>query len=329
MVVRFLLIFFLSSALMAKEGKFINPITDVCWECLFPITLSGFNVTPNTPDQAKYTTRVCVCKGTPPKVGVPLTFWEPLYLVDVTRHAYKLMGLGGVSVGKESIKNRGSVGLTNDGASKSSFYHVHFYTYPIFAIFGFFEDFVCSHKGDFELGYMSELDPTWNDDRLSVILNGEAALFGNPVAQLACVADCLSASLGKPQDKLFWCGGCQGSLYPFTGTVAHHVGAVQASSLLVHRVIAKMHRSFLLRGYDKKEFCESKIMPIIKKSLYKTQLVYPVAQTKGKCHSLGKTNVIWGAGKSFPYGGEDFVYLIWNKKQCCLDAVKPILGGGL
>lgn len=312
----------------ANDGKFINPITDVCWGCLFPITVSGVNVTPQYKDQTKYGTRFCICPGVPPKIGVPLTFWEPLYLVDVTRHAYKLMGLGGISIGKESIKNRGTVHSEANSLQQNSFYHVHFYTYPVFALLGFFTDFVCSQKGELDVGYMSELDPLWNDDQLSLILNAEAGIFAKPIAQASCIADCASSSLGRPQDTLFWCGGCQGSLYPFTGTVAHHVGAIQASSLLVYRMIAKLHRSALMRGFEEREFCQAKPMFFIKKSLYKTQLVYPVPQTKGQCHPLGKSDAIWGMGKSYPYGGEDFVYLIWNKRQCCLDAVRPIAGLG-
>ena len=40
---------FLPWMLQAQEGKFINPISDVCWECPFPITLSGVNITPGNP----------------------------------------------------------------------------------------------------------------------------------------------------------------------------------------------------------------------------------------------------------------------------------------
>jgi conjugal transfer pilus assembly protein TraU len=309
--------------LQAKEGTWVNPLTDVCWECVFPITVSGVNVTKEE-DFVDYSKRICICKGIPPAIGIPLTFWEPVHLVDVTRHAYKMMGLGGISIGKESVKNRGSVGLVGDGPSQSSFYHVHWYHYPLFALLSLFTDFVCVEKGDLDMGYMTELDPMWNDDQLSIIMNGEAGLFGNPMAQIACIADCAAASFGKPLDSLFWCAGCQGSLYPFTGTVAHHTGSIQASSLLVHRIIAKLHRSYLLKGFEEDEFCESTYLPVIKKSQYKTQLVYPIPQTKGPCHALGKTDLIWGMGKSYPYGGEDFVYLIWTKKQCCLS---PETGG--
>ncbi len=113
------------------------------------------------------------------------------------------------------------------------------------------------------------------------------------------------------------------------GTVAHHIGAIQASSLLVHRTLAKMHRLLQQKGYEETEFCQPKLMPLIKKSLYKTQLVYPIPQTKGPCHPLGESDLLWGSGQSYPKEGEDFVYLIWMKKHCCLDAIKPAVAGSL
>lgn len=113
-----------------------------------------------------------------------------------------------------------------------------------------------------------------------------------------------------------------------TGYVAHYVGAIQASSLLVHRALAKLHRSYMLKGFEKDQFCEAKFMPIIKKSLYKTQLVHPIANAKGPCPCLGKSDVFWGSGKNYPKGGEDFVYLIWKKKQCCLEAVSLAISQG-
>jgi conjugal transfer pilus assembly protein TraU len=320
----------LVSVLEAKEGTWVNPFTDVCWECLFPITVSGVNVTPAHQDLVRQRKTICTCAGTPPKIGIPLTFWEPTRLVDVTRHAYKLIGLGGISVGKETIKNRGSIGIIADGPTQGSFYHVHWYTYPLFSLLGLFTDFTCTEKGDLDMAYMSELDPLWSDDQWALLVNAEAGFFANPAAQLSCLADCAAASMSKPLDELFWCAGCEGSLYPFTGTVAHHTGAVQASSLLVQRLIAKLHRMLAIKGYDKNEFCEAQFMPLIKKSLYKTQMIYPVPQTVGTCPALGASDVLWGTGKSFPLQGEDFVYLIWTKKHCCLDAVKPAAAvGGL
>lgn len=304
----------------------INPITDVCWECLFPMTFGGVNITPDKKDFTNYDQFTCICADTPPKIGIPVTFWEPARMIDVTRHAYKLVGLGGIQIGKGSLKNRGSVGRIDELSTQTSFFHVHFYTFPILNLLGILLDFECVEKGDLDVTYMSEFDPLWVDDELQNIFNPEAALFSSQLAQLACIADCTKSSLSKPTDKLFWCAGCQGSLYPFSGHISHYIGSLQASSLLVHRTLAKLHRIGVVMGYEKGDFCKPRLMPIIKKSLYKTQIVKPIPQTEGECHALGKSDALWGRGKTFPSkGGDDFVYLIWMKKQCCLDAVKPAL----
>jgi hypothetical protein len=40
-----------------------------------------------------------------------------------------------------------------------------------------------------DIAYLSEVDPLWNDSTLSMLINPEAALFGNLIAQGACAAD--------------------------------------------------------------------------------------------------------------------------------------------
>jgi len=66
--------------------------------------------------------------------------------------------------------------------------------------------------------------------------------------------------------------------------------------------------------------CKKRILPVIKKSQYKIQMTYPKPSTNSKtgCRPLGRTSVIWGAGREFPYKGEDFGYLVWRKRNCCL-----------
>ncbi len=325
---RFLCIFlFAQFSLFADGGSIVNPLTTICWECVFPMTVSGANITPGHKDFQSHSDIFCYCHGVPPKAGVPLTFWEPTKLIDVTKEAYKLVGLGGVSIGKATIKNRGVLSKSGSG-SQTSFAHIHIYDYPVFAILGLLTDFACIEDSECDLCYFSELDPSWYDDSLANILNADGTLFADPLAQIACVADCTSSSLSKPLDKLFWCAGCHGSLYPFSGTVGAHVGDIQASLLLMQRGIAKLHRSGFIKGYKEGNYCEQSYMPVWKKTLYKSQIVYPVPQTKGECPSLGGTEVIWGSGKSYPYKGEEFVYVLWTKRQCCLDASKVAASEG-
>ncbi len=311
------------SVIQAEEkGKFINPITDVCWKCIFPIHIAGANVTSQHHDYVSYKSSFCVCAGAPPKVGLPLAFWEPVALIDVTHTPYKSVALGGISFAQSDIRKRGSVSHVGD-TERTSFYNVHYYKFPLLSWLGMLPGFSCIEGGsDIDISYLSELDPSWNDDSWTGILHPEAYLFANPLAQAACIADCTTSSLDAPTDKLFWCGGCLGSPYPYTGHVSHHVGAVQASYLLVQRLLAKLHSLGMIWGAEEENFCEKVSMPRLRKTIYKTQLIHPIANAQGPCQPLGKSDVFWGAGKSYPYGGEDFSYLIWTKKHCCLDAVK-------
>ena len=302
-------------------GKFFNPITDPSWKCLYPITISGAKISGKGADIGETKKKpVCFCAGFPvPVAGAPLSFWEPMYMVDVTRTPGQMVSLGGIKLFKGKV-NKGTEG--NDGAH----YHVHWYVMPIFLLLENLSNFFCYTQGDLGVGYMSEIDPTWNNESLALFLNPEAFLFSIPQAQLACVADCAASSARKPIDKLFWCGGCEGSVYPFTGFVNHNVGGIKSSSLMVHRIIAKLHRLLVLANHAPNNYCMAELAPIIKKSIYKTQLVYPVTEKTTSGHPLGETDVVWGSGKSFPIKGEDFAYLIWRKKHCCLSCIPKVAG---
>ena len=305
-------------------GRFVNPVSDICWSCLFPITIGGMRVSASGEDTGNPRSVLCTCRNPLPRVGVPISFWEPVRLVDVTRTPYCMVNMGGIKLQERGVQGRGEVENAhttgNRGRMRASFYHVHWYVYPVIYWLELLTDFVCMEKGAFDVAYITELDPLWNDDETGFILNPEAVLFANPVAQAACAADCLSASSGFSLDTLFWCGGCQGSLYPFTGSVSAHVGGVQASLLVVERMIAKLHREGLLWGTMGREgWCDRYPMPVLKKTQYKTQMLYPVPSTASRqCHPLGRSEALWASGKEFPYQGEDFGYLIWRKRNCCL-----------
>src|SRR3954470_3471494 len=69
------------------SGRFLNPITDICWSCLFPLTVGSMTVYDNEkPDTENPSNPVCACRDPVPRVGISIGFWEPVRLVDVTRH---------------------------------------------------------------------------------------------------------------------------------------------------------------------------------------------------------------------------------------------------
>ncbi|MBN8828906.1 MAG: TraU family protein [Sphingobacteriia bacterium] len=306
-------------------GRFVNPINDICWSCLFPITIGPVKVNSNNrfdtddnPDDL-----ICACPKPPfplPVPGVPIGFWEPVRLIEVTRSPYCMVSMGGLSLGS-SFKRSGTVyKAVDEKGFNESFYHVHYYMYPLLYWLELITDFVCLDKTSFDIAYMTEFDPTWNDDELAFIFNPEAVIFSNPVAQAACATDCISTNFSMGIDRLFWCAGCNGSLYPFAGHLTQHRSGIQASHVLSGRLLSKLHRIQVLGiTSGRKALCGEVPSARIKKSQYKLQMTYPIPATSGfyACNSLGMNEILFGMGKEFPYKGEDFGYLIWRKKNCC------------
>jgi conjugal transfer pilus assembly protein TraU len=184
-------------------------------------------------------------------------------------------------------------------------------------------DFPCLERGSFDLAYLTEVDPLWNDDELTLILNPDAVLFANPVAIAACAADCVAASLGFGIREMFWCAGCQGGIYPLDGHVPYHLGGVRTAELMAQRLTAKLHRELVSWGWHGRAgLCGPYFLPVMDKTAYKTQLTYPIPATEkdgGRCcQPFGRTTVIWGAGKEYPVMGEDFAFMLFRKRNCCV-----------
>lgn len=304
------------------QGKFANPITDICWSCIFPIALGGTPMLSmdqeDTPNPGGF---LCYCSD-PILVGIKTSFWEPARRVDVTRTPYCFVSLGGIELDPGIRAPEGEVRQQGD-LTRQSFYQVHWYVDPILYYLEVLLDSPCLETGSLDVAYMTELDPLWADDELTTLLNPETFLFGNPIAQAACAGDCVLASSGFGSNQLFWCAGCNGSIYPFNGHVQAHISHVQASSLLVQRMTAKLHRQMLMWGTSGEDgLCGYYPQPVMDKTQYKYQMLYPRPQTEKInnkcCQPFGRTTAIWGAGRSYPYKGEDFSYMVFRKRNCCL-----------
>ena len=201
---------------------------------------------------------------------------------------------------------------------------MHYYVYPLIYWLELITDLICLEQSQFDVAYLSELDPTWNDNKLQTLLNPESFLFGNPIAQAACAVDCVSATVDKSRDELFWCTGCWGNIYPFSGANGDHVGGVQSSSLYASRILAKIHRVGLAKETSTTDsmidgqLCRKSIAPIIKKSQYKLQMVYPRPSLGSiGCWPLGMSDMLYSSFKEYPFDGQDWGYLVWRKNNCC------------
>ena len=177
------------------HGRFMNPITDICWSCLFPLTIGSASIlSDGQPDIGNPSSPVCYCSN-PPRIGVSIGFWEPVRMVDVTRTPFCMVGLGGIALDPGLDVPRGAH-VGHDSQTRNSFYHAHWYANPILTWLEVLLDFPCLEKGSLDLAYLTEVDPLWNDDELTLLLNPDAVLFATPVAIAACAADCVAATVG-------------------------------------------------------------------------------------------------------------------------------------
>lgn len=306
-------------------GRMINPITDICWECMFPITIGAIPIVQGTrADTINPPSPVCVCPGKIaglPQVGMTIGLWEGIRLIDVTKAPFCFVNLGGVEIGAGLFGVGSGKDPQSNGDASSATWHAHMYYYPIGFILQTVLDLMCLAVSTFDIGWITEIDPLWQDDQLTFIINPEAILFNNLITQAACAADCVASSVYTALDPLFWCSGCQGSMYPLNGRVQHHVNSLQSSLLTTSRVLYKMHRQLMLPITSGVEgMCQPIPAPIIKKSQYRTQMINPIPapDTFFGCQPLGKSSLIYEMGREFPIKGEDFGYMIWRKRNCCL-----------
>lgn len=274
------------------NGKFINPVTDVCWSCVMPITLAGGIPIDFTDEQRDMTSApndwICTC-GT--DVGLPIGFFEPARMVDVTHNAYCMVGLGGVPLGESGITGWDTNGYVNKdnqtNAQESAFYQAHLYANPLLYVLGLLLDSPCVEQKGYDVAYITEADPTWNDAELANLMSPDSFLYGSLPAVMACGADCIMATANMPSVLMHWCVGCQGTMYPFMGTVSHHASTIDSSSLVMTRLMAKMHRQGGSFGYyGKSGFCGGFIQPVMNKQQYKYSMTYPIPQTRGVVGSV-------------------------------------------
>ena len=325
--VLFLLLMAVSAMLAHAKCRdsFFNPITDIDWNGIFPVKIGGVELVGSDIDSPpdNISSPICVCGSPVPKIGITASFWEPARLVETVKDPYCFPLIGAqLSNPKPGFLGGGKEGLGED-LPPETFQQAHWYIFPVWGILDLFADVPCLEKAPFDIAYMTEIDPLWNSDISSFILDPEALLFGNPAAQLACIADSVASNAGYPNDPLFWCMGSWGSAYPLTGHIASD-DYVQANAGLGARMIYKLSRETLTwdPGIN---VCGPTLTPIWVKSHYRMQIAKPV---RGSIITpIGRSSLIWGGGKNPPWGSvsngpDDFLWMIFRKVSCCI-FIKP------
>lgn len=331
------------------DGNILEGTFDrVCWDCF----LDNFNLfgVGNKPDGAAPARPVCACYDDigVPTMGYPLGMWTPTKINEVVTQPFCSPSLGGTRL-QNTARGTGYAASTED-AQNTAFYQYHYFSYPLMTMMELLMLPQCMDPYyDFDLLYISEIDPTWSNDILSILLSPEAVIFANPVAKAWCAADCVATTANQQQEAAYGCAGCDGSLYPFTGHINPQPDPVAGSSLITQRVLASLHRKGLAQktiGED--AMCGPSYYPMVPRSQYKFSLMYPIAEASTDvpaeitsnpssgwagqsgdtaqgfnecCHPMGMSTSRWCTpvgGRIRPGKDKAFVYMIWNYRDCCV-----------
>lgn len=311
---------------MCPDTKLLSGklITDICWDCLFPLRLAGATLASGDgvkPDKA-YNNPFCVCfdGNNVPEVGFSAAMWEPAFVIEHQRTPGCMASLNGTKINVFDKVFRGTHNSSDYDSKDTMFAHYHYYSFPLLSMLDLFTAKACNPDGyvDIDLMFFSEIDPTWNLDELAFFTTPESAIVANPIAVTACTADAISSTAKNPIESMFWCAGAWGAMYPLTGNVTGGNGVIRETSLQKARVLNLLHRRGVARetvGQD--AMCYPKIRVTLPKKQYKFTMFFPVPETK-RAHVFGESTLTWGMGRTIPGVGDDPVYLIWRWKDCCM-----------
>jgi conjugal transfer pilus assembly protein TraU len=296
-----------SSVYSAGCVPIFNPITNVDWS-MFVREFRFLGI--------------CACGDPIPRVGFKIRYAEPIGLIETSQKPFFFPSLNlnlGVFSGLYKVGNQ----LGGSGSTVNT----HFLWYPVFWVLNILSDVLCMQVDPtaIDFGYLSEVDPTWTFDELNHYLQPEKLLYSNPIAQAVCLADCAASTLQRPLNGLYWCAGCWGGIYPDTGNVQEQKGDdVTGANLIATRFIDKAHTAFMFWATSPGEavgaeeipdsICQPVPFPRIIKSQYWLQPACPVIRFG---YALGTISALTSSFAKAP-GFEDYVFVLWRKRICCL-----------
>ncbi len=301
-------------AVCAPTGALtVDLIGKIDYSAMFPLRIAGATVVPGRMPDVTGTigSPVCYCADPFPRIGIPISFYEPNRIIEVVSDAWCYPTWG---FGLNPTKVGG--GTYGDGQDKQkTFFQSHYMLFPVWAILELALDIACMETGGADVAYVTEVDPIWNSDTLAAFMQPEALLFGNPISNLACIADSIASTVFNPIDLLFWCKGSWGNAYPLTGWT-NTKNVVEDSASVAASMIYKLHRQLILWGsWGQAGLCGYYPAPIWRKSAYRLQLVTPIPSF---ATTIGTSGLMWTPGHNPPFIGDNFGYILFKKRDCCV-----------
>jgi len=261
---------------------------------------------------------LCICKVPFPRVGLTLSFHEPLAVAEVTNipNCSPIIG-GSLPLNVGAGQSFQSINKQNTQNTES--YQVNYVRYPLFYYTRMLVDVACMTRDrSIDYGYLTTIDPLWQNDQWSAIINPDAYLVANQFAQYACIADAVASQMGYPLDPLYWCQGSWNQTFPLTKATSG-VTSPETAMGITSRILFKLHRQFMLWGTAGKEgICQFYPMPIMRKSQYSIYPLYPLLSHRNRV-PIGRTGMIWGVGQEVPFANShNWVIMIYRKRNCCI-----------
>lgn len=286
-------------------------------------------------DKFKITLDICTCSnstssvaGIPIPLGVKASLVEPILGFSSSNSPMNFVGIG-AELGGDVFEKRGTSRPGNDAdGSTEGFRQSNFMTFPFMTMVGFvLPDVICFDSStDFSSAYVSDVDPMYQNDILSMAVNlaksfGRAVMI-NPLADLACLADCAASTAGYPINSLYWCDGCRGNMGGNDTGYTKAGDPIENSEMIALRQMAAMHESARLLKTSNATFsfldkdvpdtmCGDKIFPLLIKDQYYVQLAY------GKAKRFGAMRFHYDF-KSTGLENDSFFFWIWKKRDYCL-----------
>ncbi len=330
-------------AMAAGGGGYVSKVlSTVDWPWLLKKYLSGLFK------------GICKCP-TPlgiPRFGIKQEFWQPQAVVETVDKpgVFPLWGFSTpMPFAEDKDANSGTrrnKSSNKPDKSKMISRHAHYWAFPVFSLLQLAADLICVRVNSIDLGYASEMDPTWSHPAIAGLLAPAILAVDNTVGAVAAAVDCGITTVTGPNvvsGYMFFSLGCWGMTYPMSGKTKNTNGLLQADSLFFGRVLAKMHSIFGLWATTQAHtldpnWCYAYAYPILPKDEYLWSYVGPsftggsanttATGTKGQTatggdrsatrYAVGQSIMTYPeVGKTVPFKEHEALFLLYKKIQCC------------
>lgn len=279
-------------------------------------------------DKFVVTAGICTCDNYTGDIpfGLKATLVEPIIGFSSSNTPMHLVGLD-QELESDVLDRQGQSrqGSKKDGNSQS-FRQANMISFPLLAILGTaMPDVMCFEKNTEALGtWLSDVDPTYQNDILSNASSNPITgrhLFNNPIADIACLADCIGATADDPINTLYWCNGCRGSAGSTSSGYNKLGDPMENSEMIAFRRLHTLHETSIALKTSNATFafvsglrdsmCVSRYFPYIIKTQYYFQPAYGEAKRLGAWRSHFEF-------MSSPEKKDAFFFWIWRVRDFCL-----------